>query len=75
MGDDSVIECVYENGMVTAYTSITTRGEGNYGANRAPVVCLSRCFCTYFKLIFPVGSKYYHIEEFNDGKWSNLLSS
>lgn len=44
MGDDSVIECVSENEMVTAYTSITTRGEENYGANRVPVVCLSRCF-------------------------------
>lgn len=38
MGDDSVIECVYENGVVTAYTSLTTRGEGNNGANRARVV-------------------------------------
>jgi hypothetical protein len=38
MGDDSVIECVYENGVVTAYTSLTSRGEGNYGANRTRVV-------------------------------------
>lgn len=40
MGDDSVIECVYQNGIVTAHTSLTTRGEGNYGANRTRVVCL-----------------------------------
>jgi hypothetical protein len=38
MGDDSVIECVYENGVVTAYTSLTRRGEGNYGSDRFRVV-------------------------------------
>lgn len=38
MGDDSVIECVYENDAVTAYTSFTTQGTGNYGANRTRVV-------------------------------------
>lgn len=38
MGDDSVIECVHENGVVTSYKSFTTRGQGAYGAHRNQVV-------------------------------------
>lgn len=38
MGGDSVIECVKEGNAVNAYTSFTTSGTGNYGANRTRAV-------------------------------------
>ena len=74
MGDDSVIECVYENGIVSAHTSLTTRGEGNNGANRARVVCLGD-LKLFFQQLFCIGSEHHHTKTINDGKWSNLLSS
>lgn len=48
MGDDSVMECVPEQGTVKAYTSWTS-GMPNYGASREQVV--RKMFFIYFKLI------------------------
>ena len=38
MGSDSAIECVKEEELIQAYTSITSAGTGNYAARRANVV-------------------------------------
>lgn len=38
MGQDSVIECVKENGAVKIYTSITRAAPGDYGSRRSNVV-------------------------------------
>jgi hypothetical protein len=38
MGNDSVVECVNENGVVKAHTSFTKAIPNNYGARRSDIV-------------------------------------
>lgn len=47
MGDDSVMECVRENGRIIAYASWTTP-RPNLGNTRQGVVCYSIAFCVVF---------------------------
>lgn len=48
MGDDSVMECIPENGNIKAYTSWTSPGP-NYGATRDGVVSNYYCSCNSYR--------------------------
>lgn len=80
MGDDSVMECVPEQGTVKAYTSWTT-GMPNYGATRDQVVsemifsCRSPHIVIQYIVTILVAPKYYQTARRIRGRWKHLLQT